>query len=52
MTLKNVQEKFSINTKAVLAVHTYGLPAEISKISDFAKRIHFLIEDLRSSWPI
>lgn len=46
MTLKNVQEKFSINTKAVLAVHTYGLPAEISKISDFCKKNSlFLIED-------
>ena len=37
MTLKNVQEKFSINTKAVLAVHTYGLLAEISKFRIFVK---------------
>lgn len=46
MTLDNVKEKFSKNTKAVLLVHTYGLPAEASKIETFCKEKNItLIED-------
>ena len=46
MTLNNVKEKFSDNTKAVIAVHTFGLPAEISEISNFCKENSlYLIED-------
>jgi len=46
MTLEDVKRVYSKKTKAVLAVHTYGLPSEISEISDFCKEQNlFLIED-------
>ena len=35
MTLKNVQDVFTQNTKAVLMVHTYGLTAEAPQIRNF-----------------
>jgi perosamine synthetase len=46
MTLENVIEKYTNNTKAVLLVHTYGLPAEAVKIEKFCKEKNLIcIED-------
>ena len=46
MTLDNVKEKVTKNTKAILAVHTYGLPCDIEKISEFCTENSItLIED-------
>ena len=46
MTLENVKGKYSENTKAVLLVHTYGLPAEATDIESFCKEKNIiLIED-------
>lgn len=46
MTLDNVKEKVTKNTKAIIAVHTYGLPCDIEKISDFCTKHNItLIED-------
>ena len=46
MSLENVKEKITKNTKAVLMVHTYGLAAEAKKISKFCKDNKiYLIED-------
>ena len=46
MTLDNVKEKVTKNTKVIIAVHTYGLPCDIEKISEFCtKNSIILIED-------
>ena len=46
MTLEDVKAKFTKKTKAVLMVHTYGLPAEAIKIEKFCKENNLiLIED-------
>ena len=46
MTLDNVKEKISQNTKAILMVHTFGLPAQAEEIEEFCKENKiFLIED-------
>ncbi len=46
MTLDNVKEKITKNTKAIVAVHTYGLPCDIEKIAEFCtKNSITLIED-------
>ena len=46
MTLKNVKECVTENTKAILMVHTYGLTAEGIEISNFCKeRGITLLED-------
>lgn len=46
MTLENVKEKVSSKTKAIIAVHTYGLPCEIKEISEYCKENSIiLIED-------
>lgn len=46
MTLDEVEKKYNKNTKAVLMVHTYGLPSEATKISQFCKEKNiYLIED-------
>ena len=46
MTLDNIKEKVTKNTKAILAVHTYGLPCDIEKISEFCTENSItLIED-------
>ncbi len=46
MTLKNVQDVFTQNTKAVLMVHTYGLTAEAPQIRNFCDNNNlYLIED-------
>jgi len=46
MRLKDVEEVFTKNTRAVLMVHTYGLVAEATKISNFCKENNLiLIED-------
>ena len=46
MRLDHVEEKYTTKTKAVILVHTYGLPAEGKKIEDFCnKNDLFLIED-------
>ena len=46
MTLENVKKAYNKNTKAILVVHTYGLPAEVDKIKKFADdKGLILIED-------
>jgi len=46
MTLEDVKEKVSSKTKAIIAVHTYGLPCEIKEISEYCKENSIiLIED-------
>jgi perosamine synthetase len=46
MSLNTVQERYSSKTKAVLMVHTYGLPAEAKLIEEFCKEKGILlIED-------
>lgn len=46
MTLKNVKEVVTDSTKVILVVHTYGLPAEIKKIKEYAdKKKILIIED-------
>ena len=46
MTLDNVKAKISQNTKAILMVHTFGLPAQAKEIEEFCNENKiFLIED-------
>ncbi len=46
MTLKNIEEKFSSRTKAVLMVHTFGLPSQAREIQKFCDEKNIiLIED-------
>ena len=46
MTLQNVKDVFTENTKAILMVHTYGLTAEAEEIKEFCKNKNLLlIED-------
>tara|TARA_Y200000002_G_scaffold131803_1_gene108658 strand:+ start:20697 stop:21839 length:1143 start_codon:yes stop_codon:yes gene_type:complete len=46
MTLKNIEEKISSRTKAVLMVHTFGLPSQAKEIKKFCEeRNIILIED-------
>ncbi len=46
MTIKDIEKVYSKNTKAVLAVHTYGLSADILNIKEFCDKNNlFLIED-------
>lgn len=46
MDVSQLQEKLTKKTKAVMAVHIYGLPADMDRITEFA-RIHslYVIED-------
>jgi perosamine synthetase len=37
MKLDNIKDVITENTKAIIAVHTYGLPCEIVEISDFCE---------------
>lgn len=53
MTLENVKEKISNKTKAIIAVHTYGLPCEIKEISEYCKENKIiLIEDAAEAHSI
>tara|TARA_X000000368_G_scaffold409605_1_gene391814 strand:- start:12007 stop:13113 length:1107 start_codon:yes stop_codon:yes gene_type:complete len=46
MTLEGVKKVVSENTKAIIMVHTYGLPSEAKAIGDFCKKNNIiLIED-------
>lgn len=46
MTIENVKDVYSPNTKAILVVHTYGLPADILEIKKFCDEKNIiLIED-------
>ena len=46
VSLDNIASKVTSKTKAILVVHTYGLSAEIKKISEFCSKNNFyLIED-------
>ena len=46
MTLQNVKDVFTENTRAILMVHTYGLTAEAKAIKEFCKDNNLLlIED-------
>ena len=46
ITLKNVLDVYTKNTKAILIVHTYGLPCEVNNISRFCDENKLiLIED-------
>ena len=45
MRLDHVEEKYTTKTKAVILVHTYGLPAEGKKLRIFViKTIYFLLK--------
>ena len=46
ITLENIQKSLTKKTRAVLMVHTYGLPAEALEIEEFCKNNNlYLIED-------
>ena len=46
-----IEEKITENTKAILPVHIYGLPANMYKINDIAKKYNLLvIEDACQAW--
>ena len=50
MTLDMVKEKVTENTKAIIAVHTYGLPCDILKIAEYCQNNNIiLIEDTAES---
>ena len=41
-----IEEKITNNTKAIIAVHLYGMPADMDKINDIAKKYNLtVIED-------
>jgi len=46
MTIENVKKEFTKKTKAVIVVHTFGLPSDVTSISDFCNENNiYLIED-------
>jgi len=46
MRLQDVRNALTERTKAVLVVHTYGLPAQVEQIAEFCKEKNlFLVED-------
>lgn len=46
MKVEEIEKKITHKTKAILAVHLYGLPVEMDKILDLAKRYHLkVVED-------
>tara|TARA_B100001559_G_C16451444_1_gene599456 strand:- start:108 stop:1232 length:1125 start_codon:yes stop_codon:yes gene_type:complete len=46
MDVSKIEEKITDKTKAIMAVHIYGLPVEMDKILDLAKEYNlFVIED-------
>lgn len=46
MTLENIKKVYTKKTKAILNVHTYGLPSEINEIKQFCLNNKiFLVED-------
>lgn len=46
MDVSKIEEKITDKTKAIMAVHIYGLPVEMDKILDLAKKYNlFVIED-------
>lgn len=46
MDVSKIEERITSKTKAIMAVHLYGLPAEIDKIMSLAKKYNlFVIED-------
>ncbi len=46
MKVEEIEKKITHKTKAILVVHLYGLPVEMDKILDLAKRYHLkVVED-------
>lgn len=46
MNVNEIEEKITKKTKAILVVHLYGLPVEMDKVLELAKKYHLkLIED-------
>jgi dTDP-4-amino-4,6-dideoxygalactose transaminase len=46
MDYKQIEKKISKKTKAIVVVHLYGIPAEMDKVMDIAKKYKlFVIED-------
>lgn len=46
MNVDEIEEKITKKTKAILVVHLYGLPVEMDKVLELAKKYHLkLIED-------
>ncbi len=44
--VEKIEEKISPKTKAIMAVHIYGLPVEMKKVKELANKYHiFVIED-------
>ncbi|WP_278600624.1 DegT/DnrJ/EryC1/StrS family aminotransferase [Clostridium tertium] len=38
-----IEEKITNNTKAIIAVHLYGMPADMDKINDIAKKYNLIV---------
>jgi dTDP-4-amino-4,6-dideoxygalactose transaminase len=50
ISLKNIENKITDRTKAIMPVHLYGCPADIRKIVAFAEANHiFVVEDCAQS---
>lgn len=48
--VNNIEEKITPRTKAVLAVHLYGMPCEMDKVADICTRHNlYLVEDCAQS---
>lgn len=46
MDVNKIEEKITPNTKAIVAVHTYGFPVDMDKILELAKKYKlFVVED-------
>ena len=43
MDVSKIEEKITSKTKAIMAVHLYGLPAEMDKIMSLAKKYNLLV---------
>jgi len=44
--VRKIEEKITSRTKAILAVHLYGQPADMSSITEIARKYHlFVVED-------
>ncbi len=46
MNIDEIEEKITLNTKAILIVHLYGLPVEMDKVVELAKKYNLkIVED-------
>lgn len=48
---KRIEEKITEKTKAIIAQHTFGIPAEMDKILEIAKKHNlYVVEDSSRHW--